>query len=96
MITREQAVAALKECHDPEIGLDVWTLGFIRQLDIDGAGESAHLVMTLTTPMCPFSSQLVGAVKERLQQLGLKRVEVELSFDPPWEPSEEVRLLLGT
>ena len=92
MPTKEEAIAALKTVMDPELHIDIWKLGLI--YDVDVKGESVHVKMTLTTPFCPMANPLMLSVKESLVKIGFKDPEVELTFNPPWEPNEEVRALL--
>jgi metal-sulfur cluster biosynthetic enzyme len=92
--TEGPIVEALKKVVDPEIGIDVYTLGLIYDVRQDGA--SVQIKMTLTTPMCPYGPMLVDNVKAEIGSVkGVGRVEVELVFDPPWIPSEELRAMLG-
>ncbi len=50
--------------------------------------------MTFTSPMCPFGPQLVDDIKGKVKALGAE-AEVEVTFEPRWEPSEELRDMLG-
>ncbi len=95
MPSKEAVIAALKDVYDPELGIDIQTLGFVREVKLDKRGAKLDLTMTLTSPMCPHGPAMVRELEERLKRLGLKSVRVELVFDPPWEPSAEVRRLLG-
>ena len=55
-----------------------------------------NIKMTLTTPMCPYGPMMVEEVKAVVKELkGVKEANVELSFDPPWQPSKELRATLG-
>ena len=52
--------------------------------------------MTLTTPMCPYGPMLIEEIRARVRDLkGVREVEVEVTFDPPWQPSEQLRATLG-
>jgi metal-sulfur cluster biosynthetic enzyme len=55
--------------------------------------------MTLTAPNCPVAESLPVDVKERVSAIsGIKSVEVEIVFEPPWDKdmmSEEAKLDLG-
>lgn len=93
--TKQAVVQALSEVFDPELGVDIHTLGFIRRIDLSGQKNEIRLEMTLTSPLCPHGPQMVKEVKDRLKALGLTKVAVELVFDPPWEPTPEVRRILG-
>jgi len=46
---QEQIIEALKKVQDPEIGIDIWTLGLIYELDIQEG--RVYVKMTLTTPI---------------------------------------------
>ncbi len=91
-ITKEAIVAALKTVEDPEIHIDIHTLGLIYNIDINDAG--IDILMTLTTPFCPYGDQIVLAVEKSLQHFGVE-VRVDLTFEPEWVPPEDVRIALG-
>lgn len=95
MIMHEQVVEALRKVVDPEIGIDVYTLGLIYEIKLD-KDPKAVIKMTLTTPTCPYGPQVIADVKQKVGAVpGVKEVEVELTFEPLWEPSEELKLMLG-
>ena len=85
---------ALEMVTDPEIGIDLVTLGLIYDVKISPKNEVA-IKMTLTTSGCPFADLMLKQVKQAVRMIGATGVEVEVVFDPPWEPSEELRALLG-
>ncbi len=90
--TTAEVIARLETVKDPEIHIDVYTLGLVRniRIGIDGI----DILMTLTTPFCPYGDEIVLGVENALQPLG-QEVRVELTFEPPWEPGEDVRIALG-
>lgn len=103
-IKEKEVIEKLKEVKDPEIGIDIYTLGLIYKITIDKDG--VEVLMTLTTPLCPFANELVTEVEKKLLELykqDLPRrneadggyARVEITFDPPWEPSEQLRTILG-
>ncbi len=98
-ITQQQIFETLKAVKDPELDIDIVTLGLIRTVTVDDEAVTgvpgAEIVMTLTTPLCPFAGTLIEEVEEAVRSLGLENVRVELSFDPPWEAPDEVRVMLG-
>jgi len=55
--------------------------------------------MTLTTPNCPVAETLPVDVEEKVKTVqGVKDVEVEITFEPPWSQdlmSDEAKLELG-
>ncbi|MBC8464947.1 MAG: metal-sulfur cluster assembly factor [Parcubacteria group bacterium] len=99
MPNTEKIRNALKEIKDPELDIDIVTLGLIRNIAIDDVGEhdvlGVEVTMTLTTPLCPFADSLIEAVEDTLVKLGFENARVELSFDPPWEPPADIRAMLG-
>ena len=82
---------------DPELNLDIITLGLV--YGVRQEGSRAVIEMTLTTPMCPYGPQLIEDVKQSVKSLAdVSDVEVNLVWDPPWGPdklSEEAKLHLG-
>ena len=92
----------LKTCYDPEIPVNIVDLGLIYRCDVAplGNGERSVTVdMTLTAPGCGMGDVLVQDVREKVEIIPtVKRVDVELVFDPPWEQSmmsEAARLQTG-
>lgn len=88
----------LKEVYDPEIPVNVYDLGLIYNVDVDGNNQ-ANILMTLTAPGCPVVDILVDDITQAAQSVeGVEKVDVELTFEPPWDKSmmsEEARLELG-
>jgi len=97
MIDEKKVMDALREVYDPEIGMDIVTLGLIYDVQING--NDVYVKMTLTTPRCPLAQPLRGEAEERLKKIeGIGNVKVELVWDPPWTPemmSEEGRKKFG-
>ena len=78
-------VAALKTVYDPEIPVDIYELGLIYELEVDPTGK-AHVIMTLTSPMCPVAETLPPEVEAKAREVeGVMDVELELVWDPPWD-----------
>lgn len=94
---RDQIVAQLGTCRDPEIGLDIMSLGLVYELKID---ESDVLVkMTLTAIGCPWAQELFDEVKNKVEAVpGVKQCTVELVYSPPWSAdmmSDDAKMELG-
>lgn len=85
-------IEKLKTVKDPEIGIDVWTLGLIYKITIEDDG--VEILMTLTSPLCPFADQLIQEVERAVALLGVE-TRVEITFTPTWEPSKELRDMMG-
>ncbi|AMM53286.1 metal-sulfur cluster assembly factor [Pyrococcus kukulkanii] len=97
-LTEDMVLEKLKEVIDPEIGIDVVNLGLIYELRIN-PDNTVYIKMTMTTPGCPLTLWILRAVEEKVLEIpGVKDVEVELTFDPPWTPdrmSDEAKRRLG-
>lgn len=94
----EEIIANLKEVYDPEIPVNIYDLGLIYNVDID-ENNNVSIVMTLTAPGCPVADILLDDVTQAARSVdGIGEVQVDLTFDPPWDKSmmsEEARLELG-
>jgi FeS assembly SUF system protein len=94
---KDKVIAALRGIYDPEIPVNLYDLGLIYRLDIKD--QDVRVVMTLTTPNCPVADAIPAQVECALKEIdGVGQVQVELTWDPPWNPdnlSDEVKLTLG-
>jgi metal-sulfur cluster biosynthetic enzyme len=82
---REQVLTALGNVWDPELGLDVVSLGLVYDVRVDG--EHVEVDMTLTTPGCPVSEQLPAEAEAAVRAaLPNQDVTVNVVWDPPWTP----------
>jgi metal-sulfur cluster biosynthetic enzyme/rhodanese-related sulfurtransferase len=84
-VSSEQVVAALRECFDPEIPLNIYDLGLVYGVDIEEAGIAIR--MTLTSKSCPSARTIPEEVRGRVSALGQPNVTVDVVFDPPWHPA---------
>ena len=93
----DKIVEKLKTVYDPEIPVDIYELGLIYDVKIDG--KKASLDMTLTSPHCPVAETLPMQVRRTVEEIDeLEEVEVKIVWEPPWdktEMSEAARLELG-
>jgi metal-sulfur cluster biosynthetic enzyme len=88
--TEAAVLDALRTVVDPELGLSIVDLGLVYGIEID---ESAvRVTMTLTAQGCPLHAVMTDWVREAVARLpGVERVDVELTFDPPWTPDRIAR-----
>ena len=95
---KEDVIAAIRECYDPEIPVNIYDLGLIYEVNVS-ASSKVELVMTLTSPHCPVAEILPAQVKSRVELVeGVDEVDLELTWEPPWTPeqmSEAAKLELG-
>src|ERR1051326_6429603 len=94
----EKVIEALKDIYDPEIPVNIYDLGLIYDVEIT-PDRHARVKMTLTTPHCPVAESMPGEVELRIGAVpGIGDAEVELVWDPPWDPqkmTDEAKLELG-
>ncbi len=84
---------------DPEIGLGIVDLGLIYGLALDEE-QKAFVTMTFTSMACPYGPQLRAEVHAAASRVdGVRDVDVEVVFSPPWNPremaSEEAKMYMG-
>jgi metal-sulfur cluster biosynthetic enzyme len=88
MITSNEIREKLMPIQDPEIGLGVVDLGLIYDIDVSDDGK-VKILMTLTTPACPYGPELVDAVRISVEKMeGVTEAEVEVVWEPQWNPEE--------
>jgi FeS assembly SUF system protein len=95
---RADIVAALKTVYDPEIPADIYELGLIYGIAIDGERNVA-ITMTLTAPGCPVAGEMPKWVENAVGAVpGVNGTSVVMTFEPPWDMgrmSDEARLALN-
>ena len=94
----ERVVEMLRTVFDPEIPVDIYSLGLVYRIDID---DDANLAvdMTMTAPNCPMADFIVEDARIKLERIeGLNSVTVNVVFEPEWTKdmmSDEAKLELG-
>lgn len=97
-LVKDQIIAMLKTCFDPEIPANIYELGMVYAIDID-AEKNVKIKMTLTSPNCPAIESLPQDIQNKINSIpGINKTEIELVWEPPWTPekmSEEAKLQLN-
>ena len=83
-ISEDEIREALREVVDPEIGMDIITLGLIRQIDL--REDRVHVIMILTTPFCPYGPQIMEQTRSTAQQAAGVPATIEMGLEM-WDPS---------
>ena len=94
----ERIVEVLKTVYDPEIPVDIYSLGLIYRIELQEDGN-LEVDMTLTAPNCPAADFIMEDVRIKLSGIeGVKEAKVNLVFEPEWDKdmmSDEAKLELG-
>jgi len=95
---RPKVVQALSKVFDPEIPVNIYELGLIYDIIVDGASV-VGIRMTLTAPACPAAQYLPLEVKKKVAEVAdVSAVKVDIVWDPPWDRdrmSDAAKLQLG-
>ncbi len=78
---------ALRGVYDPELYLDVVSLGLV--YDVRDENGAVVVEMTMTTPGCPASEVLPEMARAAITDAvdGSVEVDVRVVWDPPWSPA---------
>jgi FeS assembly SUF system protein len=91
-------IEAIQTVYDPEIPVNIWELGLIYDVVVDGAGV-AGITMTLTAPGCPAAQSLPGEVASKVKAVpGVTDARVDVVWEPAWTKdrmSDAAKLQLG-
>lgn len=82
----DAAWQALTMVIDPEVGLDIVTMGLVYDVTI-GGDDVATVTHTLTTRGCPLEAAITAGIREAMALVrGVAGVETRLVWDPAWHP----------
>jgi metal-sulfur cluster biosynthetic enzyme len=92
-----QVLEALRNVHDPELGINIVDLGLVYEVSVEG--DTVHVTYTLTTMGCPIGPLIETQIQQMIEPIeGVDRVDAEMVMTPPWTPdkmSEEAKAALG-
>jgi metal-sulfur cluster biosynthetic enzyme len=93
----QRLAEALKTVIDPELGYNIVDIGLVYDLEVEGA--RARILLTTTTPGCPATDYIrQGAETCAASVPGIDKVEVTMTWMPPWSPdrmSDEAKAHFG-
>ncbi len=83
---KDRVVETLRTLYDPEIPVNIYEIGLIYEVNV-ADDDSVHVLMTLTSPMCPVAESLPPEVEQKVAEIdGVTGAKVEVNWDPPWDP----------
>ena len=106
-ITEEDVLAALRDCYDPEIPVNIVDLGLIYKVMLTPDANSkrafprqrVELEITMTSQGCPAHVMIIEQVRNRLAGIPeISDAQVNLVWEPAWTPdriSQKAREQLG-
>ena len=93
-----QIVENLRHVYDPEIPVNIYELGLVYEITRN-EDDTFYIKMSLTAPNCPVAGEMPAWVREAAEKVvGTGKVTVDLSFDPPWNPTfmaETAKLMMN-
>jgi metal-sulfur cluster biosynthetic enzyme len=100
MINKQLVLDKLKTVMDPELFIDIVSLGLIYGVKVEEKSEKVKIIvtMTLTTPGCPLAPVIDQLVRDALKPLGEYEIVLDLVWEPAWTKdrmSDEAKLQLG-
>ena len=85
-MNQKALATVLESVFDPELGLDIVSLGLVYGIRVDE--HAIVLEMSLTSPECPMGELLATMAASRLARAGAGRdVSIEIVAEPPWNPA---------
>lgn len=85
---REQVEEALKTVNDPELGIDIYNLGLVYNVELNDNND-VRIEFTLTTMGCPIAPMIDAEIKQATAHIeGIGEVSTELVMYPPWSPEK--------
>lgn len=94
---KNQILKQLSKVIDPELGIDIVSLGLIYK--VEEKNGQVKIIMTLTSPGCPLADVIDGEVRGKVGKIkGVKNIRLDITFEPLWtvdKMSEEARARFG-
>ncbi|MEM1803704.1 MAG: metal-sulfur cluster assembly factor [Desulfurococcaceae archaeon] len=82
---KQRIVEILETIIDPELGVDVYNLGLVYNIDVIN-DKHVKITMTLTTPFCPLASIIPLMIIDQLKEKLRIDADIDITYDPPWTP----------
>ncbi|MEM1628555.1 MAG: metal-sulfur cluster assembly factor [Desulfurococcaceae archaeon] len=84
---KKKVIEILENIIDPEIGIDIYNLGLIYDIQIIDE-KHVKISMGFTTTFCPLATYIPLMVIDQLKdKLGVD-TDIDIVYDPPWNPTK--------
>lgn len=96
MDARNELLEEIRPVVDPEIGYSIVDMGLIYNSYVEDG--TAYVLMTLTSPACPYAPELIKDVEKTLNNAGYDQVKLQIATKPAWNPemmTDDLKLELG-
>ena len=78
---------ALSDVIDPDLGVNIVDLGFVRAVAVEG--RTAAITMTLTSAACPLTGVMENQIRAGLAPLGgIENFRIDWQWIPAWRPAD--------
>ena len=91
-VKNKKIIEVMKNVQDPELMIDIWSLELI--YDVEEKENEVEVKMTFTSPACPYGELLLSDLRSKLEGIGIK-VRIDVVFSPLWQPTKELREIIG-
>jgi ATP-binding protein involved in chromosome partitioning len=77
MVTVDQVLSSLRKVVDPELHKDIVSMGMVKDLEITDGKVS--FTLELTTPACPFNSDIEQDVRAAIAGIGVQNLDLKVT-----------------
>src|SRR6188472_1616647 len=77
MVSVDQVLSSLKKVVDPELHKDIVSMGMIKDLAIND--NKVAFTLELTTPACPFNSDIEQDVRNTIANIGIRDLDLKVT-----------------
>jgi len=82
---KEKIIEKLRTVFDPEVPINIYDMGLIYDLQIDG--PAVNVTMTFTSIACPAGPLIEQQIKEAIASLGMQ-AKINIVWEPAWSPEK--------
>ncbi|MDH3005098.1 MAG: metal-sulfur cluster assembly factor [Candidatus Shikimatogenerans sp. JK-2022] len=97
---KKKIISILKRIYDPELNINIFDLGLIYNINYNENKKKINILMTLTSPSCPLTDQILFNIKNKIKKKikKIRKIDIKITFEPPWNKnmmSDKAKFELG-